>query len=273
MTRCSRKFRFRDGKILTLGDKTKVMGILNLSIDSFSDKKIPTDFESMQKKILQLIDDGADIIDIGAQSTRPGYVEISTEEEIDRLRFLPELVKMSTVPISIDTYREEVAEFAAKSGVHILNDIHGLHGNRIAEVAKKFDLSVICMAYRRLSENVLESIKKSFAETLKIADEVGIDRNKVIFDPGIGFGKTADEDMISIARIDELKNDFPILLGASRKSFIGKKLNLDVSNRVDATGAVCVYGILHGVEIVRVHDVLEVSRMCRMVDELLKFAR
>ena len=112
MTRCSREYRFRDGKIFRIGDKTKVMGILNLSIDSFSDRKIPTDFESMQKKILQLIDDGADIIDIGAQSTRPGYVEISTEEEIDRLRFLPELVKMSTVPISIDTYREEVAEFA-----------------------------------------------------------------------------------------------------------------------------------------------------------------
>lgn len=273
MTRCSREYRFRDGKILTLGDKTKVMGILNLSIDSFSDRKIPTDFESMQKKILQLIDDGADIIDIGAQSTRPGYVEISIEEEIDRLRFLPELVKMSTVPISIDTYREEAAEFAAESGVHILNDIHGLHGNRIAEVAKKFDLPVICMAYRRLSENVLESIKKSFVETLKIVDEVGIDRNKVILDPGVGFGKNYEEDLIAIAKINEINMEFPLLLGASRKSFIGKALNLDISDRVDATGAVCIYGILHGVEIVRVHDVLEVSRMCRMVDELLKFTR
>lgn len=239
--------------------KTQIMGILNLSPDSFSGDFV----EDSKSKLLALIQDGADIIDIGAQSTRPGHIEISIEEELERLKILPDLVKISSVPVSIDAYRAEVAEFALESGVTILNDIHGLRERGMIDVAKKFDRIVA------MHDGSLATMKQNFKNIL----ELGIDRKKIILDPGIGFGKSKEEDLKTIANLDDLRTidgeKFPMLLGCSRKSFIGKTLGLDVKDRVEATGAACVVGILSGVSILRVHDVREISRMARMTDAIL----
>ena len=238
--------------------KTLVMGILNLSPDSFSN-----DFQNDSISVLKkLIADGADIIDVGAQSTRPNYIEISIKEEINRLKILPELVKNSSVPISVDTYRAEVAQFALESGAKILNDIRGLKSENMIDVAKKFE-QVIAM-----HDGNFATLKDGFRRILSS----GIAHEKLIFDPGIGFGKTTAEDLETIAKIAEFKvidgEKIRLLLGCSRKSFIGKTLGLDIENRVEATGAACIYGILAGVEIVRVHDVKSISRMCRMIDAI-----
>ena len=239
--------------------KTQIVGILNLSRDSFSGDFV----EDSKSKLLELIRDGADIIDIGAQSTRPNYKEISIQEEIDRLKILPELIKISSVPISIDTYRSEVAEFAFESGAKILNDIRGLRDSKMIDVAKKFD-RVIAM-----HDGSLSTMKDRFRAILNS----GIDRSKIILDPGIGFGKSAEEDLKTIANLDELRTidgeKFPMLLACSRKSFIGKTLGLDVANRVEATGAACVIAICSGVEFLRVHDVQAISRMAKMTDAIL----
>lgn len=277
-----RKYSFKDGKELCIGGRTLVMGILNVTPDSFSDGGKWDSLEKARLHMEQMIADGADIIDIGAESSRPGASPISPMEEMERLRpFLESLIPISAVPISVDTFHCETARMAASMGVHILNDIWGLQFERepgmMARVAAEYGLPAIISHNGNkpdTSRDIMESIKDFFKVSFEIAEKNGLDLNNLILDPGIGFGKTMDQNLVVLKRLGELKKiygtSYPILLGTSRKSFIGHALGLPVEERMEATGATCVMGILAGTDIVRVHDVLPIVRMCRMVDAILE---
>ena len=277
-----REYRFRDGKKLVLGEKTLVMGILNVTPDSFSDGGVWNTPEKALAHARQMVADGADIIDVGAESSRPGFVPISAEEEIERLRpFLEALLPEIPVPVSVDTFKAKTAEMAAEMGVHILNDIWGLQyekeTGRMAEVAARYDLPVVVMHNQSGTAyeiDIVEAMKDFFRESRRIARSAGLAEEKLILDPGVGFGKTAEDNLVVLRRLAELSvwdnARWPILLGVSRKSFIGAALGLPVQERMEATGAACVLGVASGANIVRVHDVKPIARMCRMADAILQ---
>lgn len=255
-------------KIFNLRGKTLVMGILNITPDSFSDggKYLSADAAIAQAK--QLIDDGADIIDVGAESTRPGAVPISASEEITRLEKILPAIKKISVPISIDTYKPEVAKFSLEHGADIINDVHGLEDSRMVDVAKKFDAHVIAMHSEKCSDgDIIDDVKKFFRRTLAKFDSA-----QIVFDVGIGFGKTQEENLEIMRRLNELKildgKEINLMVGVSRKSFIGQMTGLPINQRDEATGAACVWAIMQGVNLVRVHNVKMISRMCLMADKL-----
>lgn len=280
-----RHYSWADGKELTIGGKTLIMGILNVTPDSFSDGGKWNSIDKAVDHMLEMVVAGADIIDIGAESSRPGFVTMSAEEEIERLApFLDVLVPKCPVPISIDTFKAETAAYAAEHGVHILNDIWGLQyeqePGRMAEVAAKYDLPIVVMHNRNSKDydgDIIDSMRAFFQRTIDIAKNAGIDEDKLILDPGIGFGKTVEGNLEVMNRLEELKKyagkRYPMLLGTSRKSFIGNTLNLPVEERMEPTGATCVLGITKGCEIMRVHDVLPISRMCAITDAILNSSR
>lgn len=274
----ARKYEFSDGKKLELGKKTLVMGILNVTPDSFSDGGKWNTIDAALKHMEQMVEEGADIIDIGAESSRPGFKKMSAEDEWERLcPFLSHLVKECPVPISIDTFKSKTAELAVKEGVNILNDIWGLQyeaePGEMAQVAAKYDLPVIVMHNQDskiYDGDMIASMKDFFRKSVQIAKEKNLNENNIILDPGIGFGKDVEGNLEALRRQEELLEidgeKYPLLLGPSRKSFIGATMNLPVEERMEATGAACVYGILKGADIVRVHDVKPIARMCRMID-------
>ena len=262
-------FNLRGGKKLEIGGKTLVMGILNITPDSFSDGGKFFTAEEAIAHVKELIADGADIIDVGAESTRPNSIPVAVSEELARLKKILPAIKEIGAIISIDTYKPEVAEYALEMGADIINDIRGLEDSRMADVAKKFNAPVIAMHNEKCSSgDIIGDVKKFFRLTAAKYDL------KIIFDPGIGFGKTAQDDLTILRRLDELKTlngeEIPLLLGASRKSFIGKATGLELDERDEATGAICVYAITKGVDIVRVHNVKMIKRMCLTIDKLIK---
>ena len=278
-------FNFRSGKNLIIGEKTLIMGILNITPDSFSDGGKWNKIEMAKRHVEDMINSGADIIDIGAESTRPGFATITAEEEFDRLEpILKAIVNDCSIPISVDTYKSQTAEVAINLGVDIINDIHGLQYETepfaMAKVAAKYNTPVIAMHNLSNSEcgmrnaEFLNDIKSYFRKTLMIANEVGLSRENIIFDPGIGFGKTQEQNLEILRRLEELKiiddMEYPMLLGVSRKSVIGYAVNYPVNERDEATGAICVIGITKGVDIVRVHNVKMISKMCKMADVIVK---
>lgn len=281
--RARREYRFRDGKRLVLGERTLVMGILNVTPDSFSDGGQWNTPEKAISHARQMVEDGADIIDVGAESSRLGFVPMSAAEETARLRpFLEALLPEISVPVSVDTFKAETAAMAAELGVHILNDIWGLQyekePGRMAEVAAKYDLPVVVMHNQSgtdYDKDIVEAMKDFFRESRRVAKAAGVAEERLILDPGIGigFGKTAEQNLVVQRRLAELASwdgeDWPILLGVSRKSFIGAALGLPVEERMEATGAACVLGVAAGASIVRVHDVKPIARMCRMADAIL----
>ncbi|MBR1728237.1 MAG: dihydropteroate synthase [Selenomonadaceae bacterium] len=270
-------FQIRNKKF-DLNKKTLIMAILNVTPDSFSDGGSFNKIDKAINHVEKLIESGADIIDIGAESTRPGAISISAEEEIARLDLILKALKNCPVPISVDTYKSKTAEFALNNGVDLINDIHGLQNEieplAMAKVAKKFNAPVVSMHNQKISIDVIDDIKKFFRRTLKIADEVGLSRKKIIFDPGIGFNKTQDQNLEILRRLEELKIidgvEYPLLLGVSRKSVINYALKLPIDQRDEATGAICVLAISKGVNIVRVHNVEMINKMCKMTDVLIK---
>ena len=276
-----RVYRFRDGKQLTLGGRTLVMGILNVTPDSFSDGGRWNSVDRALRHMEEMVRDGADIIDIGAESSRPGFVPMSAAEEIERLLpFLEAVLPVCPVPVSVDTFKAETARAALSAGVHLLNDIWGLQyreeSGAMAQAAAEADVPVVVMHNQNgtaYDGDVIAAMRGFFLRSFEIADAAGLAREKIILDPGIGFGKTAEQNMHVMRRMDELASydgvDYPVLLGASRKSFIGAALGLPVEERMEATGAACVLGITRGASIVRVHDVKPVARMCRMTDAIL----
>lgn len=278
----ARNYTFADGKTLTLGERTLVMGILNVTPDSFSDGGKFNTVDKALRHLEEMVAAGVDIIDIGAESSRPGFVTMPASEEIERLMpFLEVVLKNSPVPVSVDTFKAETAREAAKAGAHILNDIWGLQYAQepgdMAKVAAECGLPVIVMHNQdgtEYSGDIIEDMQGFFRESLRIGREAGMRDEQFIFDPGIGFGKTAEQNVEVLRRQEELLQvagvEYPLLLAASRKSFIGKTLGLPVDERMEATGAACVVGIMKGASIVRVHDVQPIARMCRMTDVILR---
>jgi len=260
-------------KIFNQRGKTLVMGILNVTPDSFSDGGKYLSPDAAMAHAAQMIEYGADIIDIGAESTRPGATPISADEEFSRLKKILPAIRKLGVPISIDTYKPEVAEKVLRRGAKIINDVHGLEDSRMLDVAKEFHAHVIAMHNEKCSDgDIIADIKKFFLRTLENCAAKKFNTKKIMFDPGIGFGKTPEEDLEIILRLNELKTldgkEINLMVGVSRKSFIGKILGLPIDQRDEATGAFCVHAITKGVDLVRIHNVKMISRMCLTADKL-----
>ena len=266
-------FNLRGGRKLEFGGKTLVMGILNVTPDSFSDGGKYFSADAATAQAAQLIEYGADILDIGAESTRPGATPIGADEEFARLEKVLPAIKNFGAPISIDTSKPEVAEKALELGGDMINDVHGFEDSRMIDVAKKFNAPVIAVHNEKCSDgDIIGDVKKFFGRTLANCKAKDFDTNKIIFDPGIGFGKTFEEDLEIIRRLDELKTldgqEILLMIGASRKSFIGRVTGFKLDERDEATGALCVCAICKGVDMVRVHNVKMISRMCLTTDLL-----
>ena len=271
-----RHYHWKDGKSLTVGERTLVMGVLNYTPDSFSDGGKWNNVDVALKHMEEMVADGADIIDIGAESSRPGFTPISAAEEIARLEtILPRLVAACPVPISVDTYKAETAEYAMSTGAHIMNDIWGLQyapePGKMAAVAAKYGVPVVVMHNQEGTEydDIIEDMKRFFIRSAIIADQAGMSQDQIITDPGIGFGKDFDQNVYVMKHLQELTAlPYPMLLGTSRKGFIGKILDLPVTERMEGTGTTCVAGVLAGCTIVRVHDGKPIVRMCKMAAAL-----
>ena len=238
------------GKNFDFENKTYTMGILNLTPDSFSDGGSYIDIEAAIERAKKMVEEGADIIDVGAESTRPGATSVS--EELELKRILPVVKRLVTeidLPISIDTYKSSVAEECIKAGAHIINDIKGLKGDsNMAKVIAKYGVYVIIMHIKGEPEtmqknpkydNIIKDIKESLEESVDIAIKEGVSPEKIILDPGIGFGKTFENNLEIIKKLCELKKlEYPILIGASRKGFIGDILNTPPLDRLEGNLAV-----------------------------------
>ncbi len=250
------------------------MGILNITPDSFSDGGKYNQIEQAVIHAKQMVEDGADIIDIGGESTRPGYERVSDEEEIARVApVIDAISKEISVPISIDTYKSNVAEAALQAGAHILNDIWGAKADpNMATLAASYNVPIILMHNRdnRDYKHFYRDVVNDLFESIQIAKGAGVSDDKVILDPGIGFAKDLSENLEMMRQLDKLVDiGYPVLLGTSKKSLIGQALNLPVDERAEGTAATVCYGIQKGCQIVRVHDVKEVSRMAKMMDILI----
>lgn len=261
-------------RIYDLQNQTLVMGILNVTPDSFSDGGHFDEIAIAVEHAKALESNGAHIIDVGGESTRPGHVPVTIEEEIERvIPVINAIKKYVSVPISIDTYKAEVARLAIEAGATIINDVWGAKREpEIAKVASEYNVPIILMHNRdnKNYEDLLTDIKKDLQESINLVKKAGVPDENIILDPGIGFAKTSDDNLLVLRRLDELKiMGYPLLLGTSRKSFIGKVLDLPVEERLEGTGATICYGISKGADIIRVHDVKEMARMVKMMDSIV----
>ena len=262
-------------KEFKLGERTYIMGILNVTPDSFSDGGKFNEIEAAVKQAKRLVLDGADIIDIGGESTRPGAEYVTEEEEIKRVVPIIQAIKKELdITISIDTYKSKTAEEAVKAGADIINDIWGAkYDKNIAKVAAKYNVPIILMHNRQEKsyENLMEDVVSDLQESIDIALDAGVKKENIILDPGIGFAKTYEENLAVMNNCQIIREmGYPVLLGTSRKSMIGLTLNLPVNERVEGTLATTFMGIMKGLEFVRVHDVLENKRVAVMTDAILK---
>jgi len=218
---------------------------------------------------------GADIIDVGGESTRPGYTVVDEKEELDRIIGVVEkLVKTLKVPISVDTSKSYVAESVLNAGAHIINDVNGLlKDSKISKIAASYGAGVIANhnADEPLQGDIFRCIIKSLKKSVDMALTSGVPAENILLDPGIGFGKTLEQNLEIMRRLDELKClGYPILLGTSRKSLIGKVLDLPVNERVEGTAATVTLGIAKGVDFIRVHDIKEMYRVAKMSDAMIR---
>lgn len=262
------------GKEFDVKNKTYIMGILNVTPDSFSDGGKFNNLDAALFHTQEMIADGADIIDIGGESTRPGHTVITDEEEISRVTPVIEAVKARfDIPVSVDTYKGKVAEAALQSGADLVNDIWGFkHDQKVAELTAKYQ-AACCLMHNRheaVYENFLEDMVKDMEECVRIAKEAGVAEDKIILDPGVGFGKTYEMNLEAINHVEILHRlGYPILLGTSRKSVIGLTLDLPADERVEGTLATTVLGVIKGCAFVRVHDVKENKRIIHMTEAIL----
>jgi dihydropteroate synthase len=264
-------------KTIQLGKKTCVMGILNVTPDSFSDGGKFDCFESAVEHAFQMAEEGADIIDIGGESTRPGHQAVPAEEEINRVIPIIKALKKDPsfkLPLSIDTYKASVAEAALAGGVEMLNDVWGLKADPdLAAVAARYRVPVCLMHNRKNTDyrDLMADILGELEESVNLALQAGIDEDKIIVDPGIGFGKDLKQNLEVMLHLGDFNNlGFPLLLGTSRKSMIGKTLDLPVEERIEGTAATVAFGISAGADIVRVHDVKEMRRVADMTDAIFR---
>jgi dihydropteroate synthase len=287
-----RKFKLRlPSRTLVLGERTLVMGILNVTPDSFSDGGLFLDADAAVIRALEMEHAGADILDIGGESTRPGSHGVSAEEQLRRI--LPVLERLRgkiKIPISVDTSKSEVAEAAAAAGAEILNDVTALRNDPlIAEVARRRKLPLILMHMHGdprtmqkgpFAKDVVRDVLAGLRRAIAIARRAGVAKSQIIIDPGIGFGKSYSQNFELLARLPELaKLGFPILIGTSRKSFIGRALegsargSVAKGERIWGTAATVAASILQGAHIVRVHDVAEMSEVARVTDVVASHAK
>jgi len=265
---------------LQLDKQPLVMGILNVTPDSFSDGGKFYDPAKAADHAFLMAEQGADIIDIGGESSRPGAMQISVSEEIDRVLPVLEMLKSDlNIPISIDTRHSEVASKACQAGASIINDISGLaHDENIAEVAAETNSYLILMHMRGTSatmqinihyDNLIKDISDYLAKAAAKAIAKGVSRDRIIIDPGIGFGKTVEHNFSLLKHVPEfMKLGFPVLIGVSRKSFIGKTLDVDIDERLEGSLAAAVYAVSKGASIIRVHDVLQTVRAMTIIRKI-----
>lgn len=281
--------------ILEYGKKTYVMGIINVTPDSFSGDGLLSRKDTVHAALDQaqrFIEAGVDILDIGGESTRPGAALVNAQEELERVIPVIDALKDAelNVLLSIDTYKAVVAEVALQQGAHWINDVWGLHADpNMGAVAAKYRCPLILMHNRskpstaelqeRLGgryigivyEDLIKDIERELMESVGLARSAGVEDKQIILDPGIGFGKTVEQNLTLVNRLNEIKTlGFPVLLGPSRKSFIGYTLNLPPEERVEGTAAVCAIGIDRGADIIRVHDVEVMVRVAKMVDAVVR---
>ncbi len=279
------------GRTFNWGERTYIMGVVNLTPDSFSGDGLGDNIEGALEQAWRMIEEGADIIDVGGESTRPGSEPLSAEEELRRvIPVIRELAQRTEVPISIDTYKAKVAQEALAAGAHLVNDVWGLRMDPLlAEMAARHQVPVVLMHNRSRPKDAVQTerlggcylgveykdlmgdIIRELRETIALALESGIEWEKIIVDPGIGFGKTVEQNLTVMAELAELKVlGRPILLGPSRKSFIGYTLDLPPDERIEGTAAAVAIGIANGADILRVHDVKEMARVARMTDAVVR---
>ena len=270
------------GRTLTLGVHTHVMGILNVTPDSFSDGGCYLDVEQAVVHAELMAMEGATLIDIGGESSRPGASPVSIDEELARiLPVIRAVADTVDVLLSVDTYKAEVARCALEAGAHLINDITALHGDtRMAAVVSEMEAGLILMHIKGTPrtmqqspqyDDVVGEICLSLQKSIQSAEAQGVAAERIIIDPGIGFGKTMEHNFEILKRLEEFRGlQKPLLIGTSRKSFIGNTLELPVTERVEGTIATVCWAIAHGVDIVRVHDVKENVRAARMTDALYK---
>ena len=255
-----------------------LMGILNVTPDSFSDGGKWTDMDKAIAHVGDMIDEGASIIDVGGESTRPGHVQISIDEEISRVVPVIETIKKNyDIPVSIDSYKSPVVEAALKAGADMVNDIWGLkYDRKVADLIARYNVPCCLMHNRDNTEysNFVEDMLDDMKETIEIAKHAGIPDEHIILDPGVGFGKTYEHNLIAINQLERLTElGYPVLLATSRKSVIGLTLDLPADQRVEGTMVTTVMGVQKGASFVRVHDVKENMRAIRMTQAILKEGR
>lgn len=273
------------GRRLEFGRKTLVMGVLNVTPDSFSDGGLYLNLDRAVARAKAMVMEGADIIDLGGESTRPFADPVPPEEEMARvIPVLERLIAEVRVPISVDTYKSEVAWRALELGAAMINDISGLRADsRMAEVIAASGCPVVVvhmqgtpktMQANPVYADVMEEVKAGLRASMDIARRAGVEEGKVIVDPGIGFGKTAEHNLEILHRLAELKSlGRHILIGTSRKSFIGKVLELPPGERLEGTAATVALSIAHGADLVRVHDVKAMKRVAQMTDAIVRWRR
>lgn len=273
LARARDRYQFSNAEI-DFKKETVIMGILNVTPDSFSDGGKYGRIDAALKRAEEMLRDGAKIIDVGGESTRPGHVPISLEEELERtIPVIRALTRELGCTVSIDTYKAGVAEEAILAGAQIINDIWGAKREPyIADVAAKHGVPIILMHNREKAEyegEFMDEVLADLQESVGIAVAAGVAHDNIWLDPGIGFARNAIQNIWTMQGLDRISEmGYPVLLGASRKSLIGNVLGLPVEERLEGTGATVCYGIEHGCHIMRVHDVKEIARMAKMMDVL-----
>jgi len=268
LTRCGNvEFRW--------GERTYIMGVLNLTPDSFSGDGLGGDIEAAVVRARRMVEEGADILDIGGESTRPESSPVAADEELRRV--MPVIERLAgelSVPLSIDTYRSEVARRAVKAGVRMINDVWGLRRDpELVQVAAEAGVPLVIVANQREKTygEIVPEVIDSLREGMTLAQDAGVAWQNIIIDPGIGFGKTLDGNLELMRRLGELRVlGRPVLLGTSRKSMIGLVLDLPPNQRLEGTAATVALGIANGADMVRVHDVMPMVRVSRMTDAIVR---
>lgn len=279
------------GRLFKWGERTYIMGVVNVTPDSFSGDGLGDDVEMAVAQAERMVEDGADLIDVGGESTRPGSEPVTAEEELRRvLPVVEALSRRGDVPVSIDTYRSEVAIEALEAGASLINDVWGFRMDpQLGSIAARYEVPVVLMHNRSRPKDAVQTerlgsryqgveyddlmgdILRELRQSIDLALEAGVERHMIIVDPGIGFGKTVEQNLGVMANLSELKVlGRPVLLGPSRKSFVGYTLNLPPEERVEGTAAAVAVGIANGADIVRVHDVKEMARVARMTDAIVR---
>ncbi|AVF24499.1 dihydropteroate synthase Sul [Paenibacillus larvae subsp. larvae] len=262
-------------KKLEFGERTLIMGILNVTPDSFSDGGNYIQLDQAVLRAKQMVEEGADIIDIGGESTRPDSKEVSLEEELRRIiSVIERLSKEVSVPLSVDTYKAEVARQCLEAGAHLINDVWGARKEpEMAEVAARYGCPIVLMHNRTEIDytDFVHDVLSDLKETVRLAKQAGVKDEQIILDPGIGFAKTREHNLQLMNYLTEIRQlGYPVLLGTSRKSMIWKTLDLAPTDVVEGTAATVTLGIYQGCEIMRVHDVKEMRRVADMTDAIVK---